>query len=140
TRAFLLAREGNAREAIRGLQVAIDKKPDSAAILNGAAWLNVLSADATAAERRRSVTLAERACQLTNNRQPVFLNTLAAAYASVGRFPEAILVTKRGLTLASGQGQAALSGELRRALGLYEAGRPYGPPPASQPSRGGGRS
>ena len=49
----------------------------------------------------QAVQLAERACELTHYGQPVFLGTLAAAYAEAGRFPEAVTTAEKAERLAT---------------------------------------
>jgi Flp pilus assembly protein TadD len=71
------------------------------------------------------VKLAERAIQLTGSRNPESLDTLGAAYAEAGRFPDAIETTRRALELATQQNQADLAESLSAKVKLYEAGKPY---------------
>jgi hypothetical protein len=74
------------------------------------------------------VTLAERACQLTGNRQPFLLGTLAAAYAEAGRFPDAVATAQRAIDLATAAGQPDIAARNRELLELYRAGQPYHEP------------
>jgi len=43
---------------------------------------------------------AERACRLTENQRAFMVGTLAAAYAEVGRFPEAVATAEKAKALA----------------------------------------
>jgi hypothetical protein len=71
------------------------------------------------------VRLAEYANQLTAKSDPVILHTLAAAYAEAGRFDEALMAARRGMSLAKKNGNTALFNALRDELPLYELGLPY---------------
>ncbi len=53
------------------------------------------------------------------------LDTLAAAYAEAGWFPEALAAARQALQLAEQQNNQRLAGALRARLALYEAGKPY---------------
>ena len=58
-----------------------------------------------------AVRLAERACELTHYGQPLFMGTLATAYAEAGRFPEAVTTAEKAEQLATAAGQTALAGK-----------------------------
>jgi Flp pilus assembly protein TadD len=49
--------------------------------------------------------LAEKACKATNNTDPEFLDTLAAAYAEAGRFDDAVRTAQQAIQVA-GQAKA----------------------------------
>jgi tetratricopeptide (TPR) repeat protein len=52
----------------------------------------------------RAVELARRACELADNRQAGYLDTLAAAYAAAGRFREAVATIERAIEVAGATG------------------------------------
>jgi len=56
------------------------------------------------ARRREAVRLAERACELTHYDEPLFIGTLAAAYAEAGRFSEAVTTAEKAEQLATSAG------------------------------------
>ena len=68
--------------------------------------------------------LAEQACALTGRRNPVFLNTLAAAYAEAGRFPEAIRTAQEALSRARTAGNEALVLRTEALLDRFRANQP----------------
>ena len=82
-----------------------------------------------AAKRRRG----DRACPTGRpalwQQRPDVLDTLAAAYAEAGRFPEALATARKALELATQQNNRALADALRAHIALYEAGKPYHQPP-----------
>jgi hypothetical protein len=51
-----------------------------------------------------AVRLAEHACELTHYGEPLFIGTLAAAYAESSRFPEAVTTAEKAEQLATAAG------------------------------------
>ena len=82
-----------------------------------------------------AVQLATRACQLTNYNNPVFLATLGTAYASAGRFPEAIDTAKKAIALADAMNQPQVKNAVQQHLFLYLQHKPYTEPPRAAPPR-----
>jgi len=66
-----------------------------------------------------------RACQITKRQEPQLLDTLAAAYAEVGRFDEAIKTTQEFSALAVLAHDTNMMDIARQRLELYQAGKPY---------------
>jgi tetratricopeptide (TPR) repeat protein len=91
----------------------------------GLAWLLATSPDAVLRDGNRAVILGEQARTLAGIESPQLLDTLAAAYAEAGRFPEAIDTAKRALNLNAVKNDDTLTGNLRARLKLYEANTPY---------------
>jgi hypothetical protein len=73
----------------------------------------------------KAVKYAERAVQLSGGRNPAYLDTLAAAYAEAGRFPEAVSTAQKALDLAEHQNRAPLVDGLNTRIKLYESQQPY---------------
>jgi tetratricopeptide (TPR) repeat protein len=72
----------------------------------------------------QAVQLAEEVSQATENKEPEFLDTLAAAYAEAGRFPEAVAAAEMALKLATED----LARGVRTRLMLYQKGQAYREP------------
>jgi tetratricopeptide (TPR) repeat protein len=72
--------------------------------LNNLAWVLAASPDAELRNGAEAVRLAERACELTHYGEPLFIGTLAAAYAEAGRFPEAVTTAEKAEQLATTAG------------------------------------
>lgn len=89
------------------------------------AWLLATHDSATADDIARAVDWAMRACRLTADSDPAFLDALAAAHAAAGQFPNAITVATQAVALAAESGNAALQQEILSRLQLYQAGQPY---------------
>jgi Flp pilus assembly protein TadD len=106
--------------------------PDYLPALNEAAHLLASCPDASARNGAESVKLAERAVELSHGSDPVFLDTLAGAYAESGRFQQAIQTAKRALEIATRENKTALMDGVAARLRMYEAGVPYRDGPAEQ--------
>jgi tetratricopeptide (TPR) repeat protein len=69
--------------------------------------------------------LAERACELTDYRNPEALRTLAAAYAETGQFIEAVEAAQKAVNLYLASGDQRRAAHTARMQQLYKGGRPY---------------
>jgi tetratricopeptide (TPR) repeat protein len=113
-----------APEAVYQLNEALRVKPDSPEALNNLAWLLATGSDARVRNGARAVQLAERACQLTDYRQTLFVGTLAAAYAEAGRFDDATATAEKAIALAEKNHEPELLQKNRELLELYRAHKP----------------
>ena len=85
-----LASRGRIDEAITQYHKFLEIKPDDIHALNDLAWLRATCPTSLFRDGAEGVALAERALRLSDGREPIILDTLAAAYAEAGRFPEAV--------------------------------------------------
>ena len=69
--------------------------------------------------------LARRLSEVAQREDPGFSDTLAAAYAAVGQFAEAVTAAEKALRLAQVAGQTALARQIESRLELYRSDRPY---------------
>src|SRR5208283_4014985 len=83
----IFGQSGRTREAVVQYREALRLNPNLAGALNNLAWILASNPDDELRNGAEAVRLAERACELTHYGQPVFIGTLAAAYAEAGRFP-----------------------------------------------------
>jgi len=123
--AGVLSQKGRVAEAIVHFQEALEIRPDYAAACGGLAWVLATSPQASVRSGARAVELAERADRLSGGSSPAFSATLAAAYAEVGRFPEALVSAQHALQLAIAQGNSAMGDSLQRQIGCYQVGLPF---------------
>jgi len=119
--AELLAVQGKVEQAIRHYQAVIQLRPDWLSPLNNLAWLLVTRAGPTPSDTEQAIRLAQRACEATAHKEPLFLDTLAAALASAGRYAEAVTTAERAHELATAAGRSDLAGNIRRRLERYRA-------------------
>jgi len=120
-----LGLSGRTREAVAQYREALRLNPNLTGVLNKLAWVLATSPEDELRNGAEAVRLAERACELTQYREPLFLGTLAAAYAESGRFPEAVTTAEKAEQLASSAGLKDLAEKNRQLLELYRAGKPY---------------
>jgi tetratricopeptide (TPR) repeat protein len=120
-----LLQKGNAAEAIVHFQQALQIEPADQATQNNLAWLLATYPEASLRNGKKAVELAEQANHLTGGGNPVVLRTLAAAYAEVGRYSEAVETAQRGWQLAGAQTNTELAGKLQLEMKLFQAGSPF---------------
>jgi Flp pilus assembly protein TadD len=123
-----LGQLGRSREAATRYREALKLNPNLAGALNNLAWVLATSPEDGLRDGAEAVRLAERACELTHHGEPLFLGTLAAAYAEAGRFPEAVTTAEKAEQLANDAGLSAVAAKSRQLLELYRAGKPYHEP------------
>jgi spermidine synthase len=112
-------------EAITHLEEAMRLKPDFAEAQNNLAWLLATRAPAAGGDPARAMQLAQRACELTDYRVAVNVDTLAVAYAAAGRFDDAVATAQNAIELARLANQPQLIQEINSRLELYRSGRAY---------------
>jgi tetratricopeptide (TPR) repeat protein len=123
--AFL--KQGHLDRAVTEYQQALQLAPSAQAreALRQAAWRLATSADGSERNGSRAVEIALDLNGLSGGNDPAILGTLAAAYAEVGRFPDAIATAGKACALASASGDKVLEGKNRQLLELYRTGQPY---------------
>lgn len=98
--------------------------PDHLGVLNNGAWLWATCPDAEVRDGRRAVLAAKRACELTNWRNHLYMDTLAAAYAESGDFGSAVRYQEMALDGFSGKTWE----EAHSRLEKYRRREPYREP------------
>ncbi len=123
--AVTLNRTGKIIEAIQHYRETLRRLPDFAPALDRLAWILATSSNPQLRDGAQAVELAERACKVTEYKQPIMVGTLAAAYAEAGRFPEAVNLAEKAHSLAQALGQKEFAQRSQQFLELFGAGRPY---------------
>jgi tetratricopeptide (TPR) repeat protein len=131
--AVTLATHGDARQAVNQYHQALTLKPDMVEALNNLAWLLAAHPSDALRNGAEAVRLAERACELSERREPVLLGTLAAAYAEAGRFGDAVKTAEKARDLAATTGLKDVAARNTELLELYRAGKPCRAAGASSP-------
>jgi tetratricopeptide (TPR) repeat protein/cytochrome c551/c552 len=119
----LLSIQGRTAEAATQFSEALALNSDNVQALAGLAWIRATAWDADLRNAGEAVRLAERAA--VRNRDVAVLDALAAAYASTGRYEEAVTVARSGLELALTAGQGAVAAQFRQRLELYRTRQPF---------------
>lgn len=128
---------GSISDAIRHYDELLRSQPGNANVLVA---LSLLFSTSSLAEHRngpRSLELANRACQVTANREPVALDALAAAYAELGKFHKAVAIAERAQQLAQDAERAELAEDIAERLLEYREERPVRVKPSRLPQSSG---
>jgi Tfp pilus assembly protein PilF len=114
------ASEGQRAMAAQYFTRAVDAAPDNPFLLNRLGWLLATSPEEGVRNGSRAVEVAQRAVSITARQDVMSLETLAAAYAEVERFDEAVATEREALSLADRQGTRDLVPELATRVSLFE--------------------
>jgi len=107
-------------EAVKWYRRAAEQNlPDG---LNSLAWILATSASPAIRDGSNAVVYAEKSVAATNRKIPWNLGTLAAAYAEVGEFEQAVRTQREAIALLQTE---ADKNDFRSRLQLYEAKAPY---------------
>jgi serine/threonine-protein kinase len=119
----VLQQQGRYAEAEQAYLGAVKAQPASAPAYDALARFLATCPDDKARDGKRAVEYATTACERTGWKTPLYLDTLAAAYAETGQFEEAVRYQTRALE------DQTLKGDLRTAarkrLELYRQKKPF---------------
>jgi tetratricopeptide (TPR) repeat protein len=124
---IVLFQTGRVDEALAHFQKTLESQPDFAEAwdsLDHTAWLLATSSEASVRNGPKALALARQLARLSSENNPAILDTLAAAYAESGQFPEAVDAAQRALALALTQNNPALANVLRQHIKLFQEGSP----------------
>lgn len=83
--------------AIKDFDEALRLNPKLLKALNNKAWVLASCPDKRYRDGKKAVELATKACELTEWKDPMFLDTLAIAYAETGDFDKAVEYVEKAL-------------------------------------------
>jgi Flp pilus assembly protein TadD len=122
---LLLARTGRTEEALAQYRRAVGLHPGYPLWRADLAWMLATQEDGKYRDPEPALALAEEACRLTDDRDPVCLQALAAARAASGLYGEATATARRAREAAAAAGQAELVKQLEEQARRYEQGKPF---------------
>jgi tetratricopeptide (TPR) repeat protein len=108
--------------AIADYEKAIAINPDLANAHNGLAWMLATCPSDNIRNGEKALAHASAACKLTKTSSPANLDTLAAAYAEMGDFDNAVSAQKAAFELLEDANEKI---EFGLRLELYKSGKPY---------------
>lgn len=111
--------------AIAHYQATLAVQPNNTEALNNLAWIYAANENAAFRNGALAVELAGRACALTQNREPMLLGTLAAAYAEAGQFDNAVNTAIQARDLAYSNNQKEVAQRNEQLLVFYRSNRAY---------------
>jgi tetratricopeptide (TPR) repeat protein len=120
-----LQNQGKNAEAIACWRDALQLEPNNVNTVDQTAWMLATCPDAAIRDGKEALELAQRAVQLSKGDVPMPLGTLAAAYAEVGRFSDAVETAQRAIDRAVELKDSELVGAFRAQIKSYRANRPY---------------
>jgi tetratricopeptide (TPR) repeat protein len=113
---------GDYATALEIVNEAIEEDPGSAGAHNNKAWLLATCPADDVRDGPLAIKHAERACELTDYENFMFLDTLAAAHAEAGAFDEAVRYQRKAIDLMP---EGYVDEGFQDRLKLFELGRPY---------------
>jgi tetratricopeptide (TPR) repeat protein len=111
--------------ALASFRKAVAANEAYVGVLNDDAWRLATAADAAERAPGEALAMATLANDLTGDRVPELLDTLAAAQAAGGDFDGATATLERAVALAEGGSAAPYIPEFRDRIALYRSGRAY---------------
>jgi hypothetical protein len=117
-------RQGRNREAVGEYRRALELKAEWPEVMNNLAWILATNPDPAIRNGPEALHLAEEACGLTQRTNVWMLSTLAAAYAEVGDFAQAVATAEELVRNAEVLGLKELLERTRRRLELYRSQLP----------------
>jgi tetratricopeptide (TPR) repeat protein len=118
---YALAALGRFKEALSHFSEAVRRGPQDVETVNNLAWLLATCPLAEVRDGKRALQLAGPLAELQRPGSFAILDTLAAAYAEVGSFDEAVRWQEKAVKQVPIQQQD----ELQKRLELYRQGKPY---------------
>ncbi len=112
-------------KAIFHYHKALQSDPDMVQALYHLSWILSTHEDEKYRNGKEAVKLASILCKITQNRQPLPLDALAAAYAETGKFNDAVITAKNAHKMALMQGHGELVQGLEQRLKIYRNKMPY---------------
>jgi protein O-mannosyl-transferase len=117
-------KKGRAEQSVLHYQKALKIQPDFFEAQNNLVWILATSPEATVRNGAEALGLALQSDRITDGDNPVALRNLAAAYAEVGRFSEAVQTAQHAYSISILQTDAYLAESLLEDIKLYQIDRP----------------
>jgi tetratricopeptide (TPR) repeat protein len=130
------ASQGRSREALATFQQVLKLWPDRLEAVNAIAWILATDPDEKVRNGAEALRLVRGVVDLVRRNDPkapidvTYLETLAAAYAEVGRFQDAIPQAEEAEEAALKVRNQTLARRLHDQLDLYRARKPFRTKPA----------
>ncbi len=125
--ALQMYQAGKFAESLQAYREAVRLYPNDPLALNNLAWCLAANPRRELRNGREAVQLASKAVELSNQQQPVFIGTLAAAYAEDGQFAKAGEMAKKACDTALLTRHPEMAVMINEQLSqLYSAGKAVG--------------
>ena len=121
----LLLQKGDTASAIAQYEKSLGIDPQDVAAQTNLAWVLATCPDGSLRNGPRALELGRSASELSSKRDPFVLHSLAAAYAEIGQFSNAVEAAEEALRLSSESGNERLTKALWKEIEFYKARLPY---------------
>jgi protein O-mannosyl-transferase len=115
---------GDTKGAVEHLEKALEINPGHMNAEVNLAWILSTSPDDSLRNGARAVELAEDVIRRAGHPNAIALRTLAAAYAEVGLFSDAIAAAQEAIQIAKVTGNRGLADDLERNIHAYQQNQP----------------
>lgn len=129
-RAYVWSAKGDRDKMFQDLDEGVSRTPDNATAWGSRAWLLATSPVPEHRDGALAIAAATKACEISFWKNARNLDTLAAAHAESGNFPEAIKWQEKALQHANKIERP----DLESRLALYREQKPYRETPTFQPT------
>jgi len=116
---------GQTEKAIKHYEDALKLDSTLLDARSNLAWVLATTKDTAHLDPSRAVALATEVNAATRGQSPAVLDTLAAAKAATGNFPDAVTLATQALFLARASGDPALAAEIAKRLKSYTNRQPW---------------
>jgi tetratricopeptide (TPR) repeat protein len=118
-------RQGKWEEAVASYREALRLRPGWPDASNDLAWLLATCPEDAVRDPVEALRLAWWGFESSQRLGPMFLDSVAAAHAAAGDFPEAAKAQRQAMDMAAATGDEKLLAELEKRRKLYAEGKPY---------------
>jgi tetratricopeptide (TPR) repeat protein len=122
-----LLRNGNPAGAVQVWQAALGRNPNDLPSLYRLAWILATHPDPGIRKTFEPVDLAKKGVELTQGKEPAFLDALAAAQAQLGKFSESVELVGRALDLIQDK-NSPQAAALKARKEVYQSEKAYREP------------
>ncbi len=110
---------GNIREAIIEFEKSLGCNAQQLGLFNLVAWILATCPDDKFRDGPKAVRFAEILNEKSQGASPLHLHTLAASYAEVGRYADALKIADKALALATAQGDEKMINAISQERAFY---------------------
>ena len=111
--------------AIKYFEKCLEIDPEHTDAMNRLAWLFATSPNPDLRNGNKALKLSEKACELTNYENPLYLDTLAASFAEAGNFSEAVNTAKKALRISESMNMEIFCKDIQSRIDLFQSSKPF---------------
>ena len=119
-----LLQTGDVKRSVAHLQEALEIDSGHMNAEVNLAWVLATAPDESTRDGAKAVQLAEDVARRAGHPNAIVLRTLAAAYAELGRFSDAVEAAQQAAAIAKATGNDALAADLERNIAAYRSNQP----------------